>query len=312
MKVSALILAAGVPDNLEQFQPLIKVSGTTVIRQQINSFRQAEIQDILVITGFRAAMLERHLSGEEGVRCFRNENYAGTRMLDSIKLGIERLDDDCEAVLIIPADMPCVRPKAIRALMESESSIAIPSHDLSAGHPVMLRRALFDALLHYEGAKGLKGFLAMHLPQIQYIAVDDKGILLELNSTEDIETIQKYERRHRQLLPMELSVEISFCYGDFIVGKDLISLLSAVDSTGSLNKACARLGFAYSRAWKMLGKAEQTLGYPVIERRVGGNDGGGSRLTAAARELVEQYQRVSTKTKQSASRILAKEFLQHK
>lgn len=312
MSVTALILAAGVPDNIEQFQPLIKVSGTTVIRQQISTFRQAGVEDTLVITGFRAAMLERHLSGEPGVRCCRNENYDKTRMLDSIKLGIRLLDEACSAVLIIPANVPCVRAKAMRALLESDGSIAVPSHNLSAGHPIMLRREQFEALLNYEGKNGLNGFLTAHLTQIRYIPVDDQGILLELNSAEDIETLQKYERRHRQLMPMELSVEIKFCYGDFTVGQDLITLLSTVDDTGSLNKACAQLGFAYSRAWKMLGQAEKTLGYPMIERRVGGNDGGGSRLTESARELVEQYRSISQKTKRSANRILTKEFLQHK
>lgn len=312
MNTAALILAAGVPDNLEQFQPLIKVSGTTVIRQQINAFRQTKVDNILVITGFRAAMLERHLSGEEGVRCCRNENYTETRMLDSIKLGIRELRGSCDSVLIIPADMPCVRAKAMCALLEAESSIAIPSHDLSAGHPVMLRQELFEELLQYNGPHGLNGFLTAHLPQIKYIPVDDRGILLELNTAEDIEALQKYERRHRQLLPMELSVEISFRYGEYTVGRDLITLLSAVDKTGSLSKSCAQLGFAYSRAWKMLGQAEQELGYPVIERRVGGNDGGGSRLTDSARELVEQYKRVAQKTKRSANRILTKEFLQNK
>lgn len=309
---AAIILAAGIPGNLEQFQPLIKVSGTTVVRQQINTFRQTGIEDILIITGFRAAMLERHLSGEPGVRCCRNEDYAKTRMLDSIKLGVKALDDQCDAVLIIPADVPCVRAKAMCALLESESSIAVPSHNLSAGHPIMLRRELFNDLLNYNGKNGLNGFLTAHLNQIGYIPVDDQGILLELNSAEDIETLQKYERRHRQLMPMELSVEIKFCYGDFTVGQDLITLLSTVDDTGSLNKACAQLGFAYSRAWKMLGQAEKVLGYPMIERRVGGNDGGGSRLTESARELVEQYRSISQKTKRSANRILTKEFLQHK
>lgn len=79
--------------------------------------------------------------------------------------------------------------------------------------------------------------------------------------------------------------------GDLRTGR-LCSLLTAVDSLGSLSRAAAQLKVSYRHAWGLVKQAEERLGAPLLEKRVGGAEGGGAVLTAAARELLTRYGQV--------------------
>lgn len=72
-------------------------------------------------------------------------------------------------------------------------------------------------------------------------------------------------------------------------GEGPYRLMMAVEETGSLLKAAQSMGMAYSKAMKILKKAEQTLGFPLTERSAGGASGGGSRLTPRGKEWTEKY-----------------------
>lgn len=72
-------------------------------------------------------------------------------------------------------------------------------------------------------------------------------------------------------------------------GEGPYRLLTAVEETGSLHQAALSMGMAYSKAMKILKHAEQSLGYPLTERAVGGVSGGGSHLTPQGKEWIEKY-----------------------
>lgn len=72
------------------------------------------------------------------------------------------------------------------------------------------------------------------------------------------------------------------------VGERDVALLRAVGREGSLNAAASSLDRSYSRAHARLADLEAAVG-TLVERQRGGADGGGSELTATARELLERY-----------------------
>ncbi|WP_123533900.1 TOBE domain-containing protein [Halosimplex salinum] len=73
-------------------------------------------------------------------------------------------------------------------------------------------------------------------------------------------------------------------------GRDA-ALLRAVAAEGSLNAAASALGRSYSRAHARIGDLEAEAG-SLVERERGGSQGGGSRLTDDARELLAQFDRL--------------------
>lgn len=76
-----------------------------------------------------------------------------------------------------------------------------------------------------------------------------------------------------------------------VFGMGICQLLQGVQSTGSLRRAASDMDMAYSKAWRIVQRAEGHLGFALIARRVGGASGGGSALTEEGRALVEAFLR---------------------
>ncbi len=85
-------------------------------------------------------------------------------------------------------------------------------------------------------------------------------------------------------------------------------ILKGVEKTGSLHQVAAQMGMSYSKAWKLIREIEQRLGFPLLERRVGGQSGGGSQITPQAKELMICYARFQREAKCAIEKIYAKHF----
>ncbi|MHC5374362.1 winged helix-turn-helix domain-containing protein [Enterococcus sp. LJL120] len=72
-------------------------------------------------------------------------------------------------------------------------------------------------------------------------------------------------------------------------GPGVVQLLQEIAESQSLNVAAKKMQMSYSKAWRIIQFAEAELGYPLINRSVGGNSGGGSTLTPAGKKITEQY-----------------------
>ena len=73
-------------------------------------------------------------------------------------------------------------------------------------------------------------------------------------------------------------------------GEGPYELLKRVEQTQSLHQAANQMGMAYSKAWTILRTMEQRLGFPLLDRKVGGRSGGGSQITARAKNLMKHYE----------------------
>lgn len=72
------------------------------------------------------------------------------------------------------------------------------------------------------------------------------------------------------------------------------ALLEAIDKTGSINRAARTAGYSYKGAWLLLDSAANLASQPLVESGAGGKGGGGSRLTQAARTLLDAWRRLQT------------------
>ncbi len=74
-------------------------------------------------------------------------------------------------------------------------------------------------------------------------------------------------------------------------GEGPFQLLSIVVKKGSLLQAAKSLGMSYQKAWLIIHRCEERLGFSLLERKIGGPSGGGSRLTVAGQHFLENYGR---------------------
>lgn len=96
--------------------------------------------------------------------------------------------------------------------------------------------------------------------------------------------------------------------GQKIFGEGPCRLLLAVEETGSLRAAAQSMGMAYTKALKILKRAEGALGCALTVRSTGGRDGGGSRLTPQGKELLKHYADYRERCAQANRRIYEEIF----
>lgn len=93
-----------------------------------------------------------------------------------------------------------------------------------------------------------------------------------------------------------------------VFGPGIAELLERIDRCESIRTATQEMHIAYSKAWTMLRSCEQALGYPLIERKVGGSNGGGSVLTEQGRSILDRYRSWEKNCKEFAVKNLQELF----
>jgi len=73
-------------------------------------------------------------------------------------------------------------------------------------------------------------------------------------------------------------------------GEGPCRLLHRIEETGSLRAAAQAMGLSYSKALRMVKRAEKELGFALTRKTIGGRGGGGSTLTDEARNFMERYE----------------------
>lgn len=70
-------------------------------------------------------------------------------------------------------------------------------------------------------------------------------------------------------------------------------LLQKIEETGSIHEAAKLMDLSYRKAWVMIRRLNQVTGTAMVLTRIGGSQGGGSEVTAAARQLMKRYREVN-------------------
>ena len=302
MTTGAIILAAGQNRKIGEFQPMLPVSGTSMIKKQISTLRQAGVTHFVVVTGYQAEQLEKHLA-HRSVTFIRNENYENGEMLDSIKCGIRSIAGEWEQTLLLPADLPFFTVETVTCLMESQGAAVVPVYQGRKGHPILLRNLLYEQILTYQGENGLRGVFALTGEKPVFIDTEDKGILLEANTGEQYQELLNYEEVSRMEMPLQVQIRASILRRENCFDEDLAAFLKLVEQRGSMLAAGQELKMAYSRVWKMVGNAEEQLGFPLVERQAGGSRGGSTKLTEQGRAFIAAYQEFHEELEKAAEKI---------
>jgi molybdate transport system regulatory protein len=91
-------------------------------------------------------------------------------------------------------------------------------------------------------------------------------------------------------------------------GPGTYRLLELTMSTRSVKTACAEMGMSYSKAWKLLDKAEEQLGFTLIRRFQGGSHGGSAEVTERGKDVLERYNAFRYEVQAATEQIFKKYF----
>ena len=134
------------------------------------------------------------------VQVLFNPRYEQAEMIDSILFGLDALDGDIEAGLIVLGDQPQLRSDVIERILQISEDDAIellvPSYQMRRGHPWLVARQLWPWL---KVVNTPREFLHNYADRIYYLEVETESVLQDLDTPEEYQrycpgTYQKEEK----------------------------------------------------------------------------------------------------------------------
>lgn len=197
MKLSGLVLAAGLSSRMGAFKPLMRIGDKTLVEHSVESLFRGGAEIVTVVLGFRAREIQELLDKAfaKRVRFALNPAYETTDMLASIKAGISALAP-CDAFFLLPGDMPAVAESTMSALASALAGtgapVAMPTIEGRRKHPPLIRASCIGDILSYDGEGGLRGIWQSYEGRIAEVAVQDRGCLLDADKMDDFIKLSRY------------------------------------------------------------------------------------------------------------------------
>jgi molybdenum cofactor cytidylyltransferase len=176
MTTAAVVLAAGAGSRFGGGKLRAELHGRAIVAHVVDAARAAGLEPIVIVVQSTGELDDLEL-GE--VRRVVNPNPA-EGLSTSVRLGVRalELDDDVEAVVILPGDQPFVRPEVIRSLMAASVErpgtpfvVARYAND-GAPNPILARRSIWRLADELAGDRGFGPVLAAHPELVRVVAVD--------------------------------------------------------------------------------------------------------------------------------------------
>jgi molybdenum cofactor cytidylyltransferase len=189
-RVAGVVLAAGSSSRLGTNKLLIDIGGETMVRRAARRALEAGLAPVIVVLGFEADRVAEALQ-ELDVTLVVNPDHA-SGMHSSMQTGIARVPQDCDAAVVILADMPLVTPAMSAALVARFRSgpepLVVSLYGKVQAPPTLYDRALFPAL----GAAGEGGGRLVVREHREAAAAMEwpPALLVDLDRAEDVERLR--------------------------------------------------------------------------------------------------------------------------
>lgn len=189
---SALILAGGAGRRFGGSKLLADLAGAPVIRRVAEAAVAGEFTELVVVTGAEDASVRVALKGL-ACRILHAPDWSNG-MAATLQTGIAALAANARGVCVFLGDMPLAPVGLCPALAEAAERAgyaARPRFEGKPGHPVAFTSAAFADLLTLDGDKGATALLAERPGAVAYIDTVDSGVLLDIDTREDLAVAER-------------------------------------------------------------------------------------------------------------------------
>lgn len=193
--IAGVVLAAGLSRRMGQPKMLLPWGNATVIGAVLSRLHDADISPIMVVTGGASEAVRAAIQDPLIIVAF-NPRFQEDSMVISLQTGLVALPEDVQAALVTLGDQPQLTTRVIRLLVEeyhrTGAALIVPSYQLRRGHPWLIDRCLWDAVLRMTPEETLREFLNRHENEIMYVNTNEVSIM------QDLDTPQDYDRYRSQ------------------------------------------------------------------------------------------------------------------
>jgi molybdenum cofactor cytidylyltransferase len=189
--ISAIVLAAGLSTRMKRPKQLLPYGQHTVIEQIVSVLLAAFVDEVLVVTGHERGAVEAALA-KWPVQTAFNPDYAEQEMLSSVQVGLRALPVTSQMALLAVGDMPAIQTDVVNELVRAyrqgeDDAVYIPSYKMRAGHPILVPRPFWGAILSLPADETLRSVLRAKSTQVRWVVVDTPSVLRDMDTPEDYE-----------------------------------------------------------------------------------------------------------------------------
>ena len=188
---AVVVLAAGAGSRYHGTRHKLseQLGGDSVLVRTLRNAIASEMSVVLVISEALIAEAKGLIPAADMV-VVDARSQASWGMGDSIAAGVS-MHASATGWLVLPADMPLVKPSSLRAVADAldQQPIAFAQHRGRRGHPVGFGAELFSELVMLKGDEGARRLLARY--PTAAVELDDAGVLFDIDTVDDLAVAQR-------------------------------------------------------------------------------------------------------------------------
>jgi len=185
--IAAIVLAAGTSSRMGKPKQTLPVSGKPMLERVIDVYRNSNVDAVFVVLGANAAYVRR------GVRFHKEKVVMNPLykkgMSGSLRLGLRAAKREADAVIVALGDQPFLSSGTVNRMIEvyskTKAPVVVPVYRGVRGNPVLFDSSLFPEIMQIRGDKGAKSVVQRHQDGLKEVAVEDRGILVDIDTPSD-------------------------------------------------------------------------------------------------------------------------------
>ncbi|MEA3467666.1 MAG: nucleotidyltransferase family protein [Thermodesulfobacteriota bacterium] len=193
LAIPGIILAAGRSLRMGKNKLLLTFRGKPILQHVIDAALQSSLSPLILVLGSDSDTIRSQVESGHALVIENHDFSCGYGF--SLQAGLGALSEPCAGAMFLLGDQPLVTADTIEKLIfafqkEPERWVA-PSWNGQRGNPVITPAAWFDRIFALDGDTGPREHLKDPAAHLKLVDVDDRGVVFDIDSPEDYESVKK-------------------------------------------------------------------------------------------------------------------------
>lgn len=187
-RVGAVILAAGESRRMGQPKLLLPWGDSTIIRQVCQHVVACSLYETVVVAGQWVNEIQAQIA-DLSVRVVHNPDHAQGEIRSSLQTGLQAIWQTSSVCLVVLGDQPAIEQTTIssvtQAYYEGRGRIVAPSYAGRRGHPILIDRAFWQAVMDLPPGAAPRDVLSANAHEVYHVVVETDTVLRDIDTPGD-------------------------------------------------------------------------------------------------------------------------------